>query len=258
MDTCPDDWIALAHRLADIARPVARQYFRTKLDIIAKDDESPVTIADRSIETAMREEIERTFPDHGILGEEHGAVRLDGPAVWVLDPIDGTKAFITGMPLFGTLIACCVDDVPVLGIIDQPIQEERWVGTKGRQSTFNGDPIRVSGKTDLKTATLYSTGPEMFEGTDAEDGFNALRRAVSLTRFGGDCYCHGLLASGFVDLVIEQGLQPYDFCALVPVIEGAGGIMTDWNGDSLSLSSDGRTISAASRELAAAARTHLT
>ncbi len=118
MERCPEEWIALAHRLADIARPIAQQYFRTPLDIVSKADDSPVTIADRSIEAAMRAEIERTFPDHGILGEEYGSTRLDGPAVWVLDPIDGTKAFISGMPLFGTLIACCVDGVPILGVID--------------------------------------------------------------------------------------------------------------------------------------------
>lgn len=254
MDTCPDDWIALAHRLADIARPIAKQYFRTELKIISKDDDSPVTIADRTIEAAMREEIERSFPDHGILGEEHGTVRLDAEAVWVLDPIDGTKAFITGMPLFGTLIACCVAGRPILGIIDQPIQEERWLGAVGQQSTYNGTPIKVSGESNLGNAMLYTTAPEIFEGTDAEARFNDLRRAVALTRFGGDCYCHGLLASGHVDLVVEQGLQTYDYCALAPVIEGAGGTVMDWHGKPLTIASDGTMISAASPALAEAAR----
>ncbi|WP_421882065.1 histidinol-phosphatase [Pacificispira sp.] len=250
---CPQEWIDLAHRLADIARPIARQYFRTPLSIIAKQDDSPVTIADRSIEAAMREEIEKTFPGHGILGEEHGSVRLDAEAVWVLDPIDGTKAFVTGMPSFGTLIACCVAGRPVLGIIDQPIQEERWLGAAGRVSTYNGAEIAVAGRETLAESVLYATGPEMFVGTPEEARFARLRDAMRFTRYSGDCYAYGLLAAGHVDLVVEAQLQPYDYCALAPVIEGAGGTITDWDGKPLSIESDGRVVAAGSTALHRAA-----
>jgi inositol-phosphate phosphatase/L-galactose 1-phosphate phosphatase/histidinol-phosphatase len=255
--TPPDSWIDLAHRLADIARPIARRYFRTSLDIDSKADDSPVTIADRSIEAAMREEIERTFPDHGILGEEYGSVRLDGEAVWVLDPIDGTKAFITGMPTFGTLIAACVDGAPVLGVIDQPISEERWIGATGRPSTLNGAEIKASGVTSLADASLYATAPEMFEGDASEARFAALRAAVASTRYGADCYAYGLLALGCVDLVVERMLQPYDYCALVPVIEGAGGRVRDWSGAPLTIESDGHVLAAATPALQEAAAVHL-
>lgn len=250
---CPQEWIELAHRLADIARPIARQYFRTPLSVISKQDDSPVTIADRSIEAAMREEIEKTFPDHGILGEEHGAVRLDAEAVWVLDPIDGTKAFVTGMPSFGTLIACCRGGRPVLGIIDQPIQEERWLGAAGHPSTYNSAEIAVSGRAELSGAVLYATGPEMFDGTPDEPRFARLRQEMRFARYSGDCYAYGLLASGHVDLVVEAQLQPYDYCALAPVVEGAGGVITDWGGQPLTLESDGRVVAAASTALHRAA-----
>ncbi|MDF1748593.1 MAG: histidinol-phosphatase [Alphaproteobacteria bacterium] len=253
METCPEEWIALAHRLADIARPIAKQFFRTPLDIISKADDSPVTIADRSIEAAMRAEIEKTFPDHGILGEEYGSVRLDGPAVWVLDPIDGTKAFISGMPLFGTLIACCVGGIPVLGIIDQPIQEERWVGANGHATTYNGTPVHTSQKTALAEAIFYTTDADFFLNGPDKAGFLNVKNSVALTRFSADCYAYALIASGSIDLVIEMGLQPYDYCALAPVINGAGGSVTDWDGNPISIHSDGRVIAAANAELREAA-----
>lgn len=245
--TCPREWIDLAHRLADLARPIATQYFRTPLDIVSKADDSPVTIADRTIEAAMREEIEKSFPDHGILGEEHENVRLDAEVVWVLDPIDGTKAFVSGVPTFGTLIACCVDKKPVLGIIDQPIQGERWVGASGHPSTLNGQAIQTAAVGGLKDAILYATAPEMFEGTPAETPFNALRREVAFTRFSGDCYAYGLLAAGHIGLVVEADLQAYDFCALAPVVNGAGGVLTDWENAPVSFTSDGRVVASASQ-----------
>ena len=253
MERCPEEWIALAHRLADIARPIAQQYFRTPLDIVSKADDSPVTIADRSIEAAMRAEIEKTFPDHGILGEEYGSTRLDGPAVWVLDPIDGTKAFISGMPLFGTLIACCVDGVPILGVVDQPIQKERWIGALGYPTTYNGAAVQTSRKSDLTQAIFYTTDADFFLNGPNEAGFLAGKEAAALTRYSADCYAFALIASGSVDLVIETGLKPYDYCALVPVIIGAGGTMTDWNGQRLTIHSDGSVIAASSTDLRDAA-----
>lgn len=235
--------VALANNLADAARPIAARYFRTPVAVDDKADESPVTIADREAETAMRVLLDRYAPQHGIFGEEHGAVRTDAEYVWVLDPIDGTKAFITGLPIFGTLIALLHRGVPVMGIIDQPISKERWFGAAGQGSTLNGQPIKVRACPSLDRAYMYSTAPQMFgEGQAARH--QALAAKTKLFRWGGDCYAYGLLAAGHVDLVVENSLKLYDFAALVPVIKGAGGLITDWNGRELDMNSDGSVIAA--------------
>ncbi len=248
----PAGALALAGRMADAAGAVIRPHFRTGIAIVDKADESPVTIADRDAETAMRRLIEDTFPDHGILGEEHGAVRTDAEFVWVLDPIDGTKAFISGVPVFGTLIALLQGGRPVLGIIDQPISGERWLGAFGHGTTLNGRPVRARPCDRLDRATLFATAPDMFK--DAEiDAFERLRRSVKLTRWGTDCYATAMVASGHGDLVVESSLQSYDFCALVPVIEGAGGIATDWDGRPLRLDSGKRSAIAGDARAHAAA-----
>jgi inositol-phosphate phosphatase / L-galactose 1-phosphate phosphatase / histidinol-phosphatase len=241
-----DAFLTFAQRLADAAGEVIRPYFRKPLAICDKADLSPVTAADREAEETMRALIERHFPEHGILGEEFGGVREDAEFVWVLDPIDGTKSFISGVPLFGTLIALTRNRRPVLGVIDQPISRERWTGASGHPSTLNGAVIRSRACPDLAVATLFATTPGMFKGEDAAS-FARVSAAVKLTRFGADCYAYGLLAAGFVDLVLEGSLKPYDFCAMVPVVEGAGGIATDWQGDGLDLSSDGRILVAGDR-----------
>jgi inositol-phosphate phosphatase/L-galactose 1-phosphate phosphatase/histidinol-phosphatase len=183
------------------------------------------------------------YPSHGILGEEQAPERTDAPFVWVLDPIDGTKAFVTGKPLFGTLIALVHDGRPIVGVIDMPALDERWVGGEGLPSTRNGRPARVRRCAGLETAWLYATSPQMFEGADAA-AFERLRRACYAAIYGADCYAYGLLACGWVDVVCEASLQPYDYCALVPIIEGAGGIITDWEGEPLGLYSDGRVLAA--------------
>ena len=247
-NACPPGAVELAERMADAAGDVLRRYFRTPVAVEDKDDASPVTLADRESEAAMRAMIAAAFPDHGILGEEYGADRTDAEWVWVLDPLDGTRAFITGKPSFGILIALLHRGRPVLGVIDQPILRERWLGVAGRPSTLAGRAIRTRPCSELARAALYATGPEMFEGADAT-AFERLRRAVKLTRFGADCYAYGLLAAGFVDLVVEASLKPYDYCALVPVIEGAGGIITDWRGRPLGLDSDGRVAAAGDARL---------
>lgn len=241
---CPDNLIALAHRMADAAGPIARHYFRTPFSVEAKDDQSPVTVADREVELAIRELIAAECPDHGIIGEEHGSERADAEYVWVIDPIDGTRAFITGMPLFGTLIALLHKGRPILGIIDQPISNERWSGAAGHPTLLNGKPIRARACADLAAASLASTSPDMYDPPENGVPFRRLRAAVRFTRFGGDCYAFGLLASGFIDVVTEAQLKPYDYCALVPVVEGAGGKITDWDGRSLDLRSDGRVLAA--------------
>jgi histidinol phosphatase-like enzyme (inositol monophosphatase family) len=222
---------------------VVRRYFRTPIGVDDKGDASPVTIADREAETAMRAILARDVPDHGVWGEEHGAARMEAEWAWVLDPIDGTKAFITGMPIFGTLIGLLHRGRPVLGIIDQAILDERWLGVAGRPSTFNGRPIATRACDSLAKAYMYSTAPLMFPG-DMEVQHRALADSVKLFRWGGDCYSYGLLASGFADLVVEASLKLHDFCALVPVITGAGGLATDWHGRPLDRMSDGTVLAA--------------
>jgi len=245
--------LALANRLADASGAIIRRHFRRRIKIDEKPDRTPVTLADRAAEAAMRRLIAARFPTHGILGEEYGSARTDADYVWVLDPIDGTKSFISGVPLFGTLIALVHRGRPVLGVIDQPISRERWIGARGRKTALNGKPVKSRACRRLDQATLYATAPEMFGQRDAA-GFARLRRQVKLARFGADCYAYALLASGFIDLVVEADLKPYDFCALVPVIEGAGGIITDWRGKRLGLASDGRVVAAGDKGLAQRAR----
>jgi len=235
--------IAFAGRLADAAGEVLRRYFRAPIAVDSKADETPVTVADREAEQAMRALIEETYPDHGMIGEEFGATREGAEHVWVLDPIGGTKAFITGKPVFGTLIALLTDGAPVLGVIDQPVLHERWVGANGRPTAFNGSAAATRRCAGLADAILNATTPDMFAGEDAVR-FGRLGAAVQATHYGGDCYAYGLLASGFIDLIVEADLKPYDFCALIPVIEGAGGVVTDWQGRALDLHSDGRVVAA--------------
>ena len=245
--------LALANQLADLSGAIIRRHFRRRLKVDEKADHTPVTLADRAAEAAMRRLIAARFPAHGMLGEEYGGVRTDADDVWVLDPIDGTKSFISGVPLFGTLIALTHRGRPVLGVIDQPISGERWVGAQGRRTTLNGKPVKTRACHNLEEATLYATAPDMFGKRDAA-GFARLRRRVALARFGADCYAYALLASGFIDLVAEANLKPYDFCALAPVIEGAGGTITDWRGKPLDLTSDGRVLAAGDKRLARRAR----
>jgi inositol-phosphate phosphatase/L-galactose 1-phosphate phosphatase/histidinol-phosphatase len=241
-----DAFLAFAQRLADAAGEVIRPYFRKPLAVDDKADLSPVTAADRQAEEIMRALIKAHYPEHGILGEEFGRVRDDAEYVWVLDPIDGTKSFISGVPLFGTLIALTRDRRPIIGIIDQPISRERWVGAVGCPTTLNGAAIRCRPCPTLGAATLFATTPDMFDGQDAAS-FARVSAAVKLTRFGADCYAYGLVATGFVDLVLEANLKPYDFCAMVPIVQGAGGVATDWRGGSLGLASDGRLLVAGDR-----------
>ena len=244
---------ALAHRLADAAGEIQRRYFRSPVSVETKADDSPVTIADRESEAVMRELIATAYPGHGILGEEHGRDRIDAEFVWVLDPIDGTKSFITGRPLFGTLIALAHGGRPVVGMIDQSILRERWVGVAGAGSAHNGRPIRVRPCPRLADAVLFATSPTMFKAGAENDAFDRVQKAVRLPMYGGDCYAYGLLAMGFADLVVEASLQPYDFMALAPVIAGAGGLLTDWQGNSLELGSSGQVVAAGDQRVHAEA-----
>ena len=240
--------VSFAARLADAAAAVIAPYYRAAVSVEAKADASPVTIADREAERAMRELIRATYPEHGIAGEEFGAERADAELVWHLDPIDGTKSFIAGRPLFGTLVGLSRAGAPVLGVIDQCISGERWLGRAGESSSWNGQPIRVRSCAGLRDAVLSVTSPRMFGAAEGA-AVARIEDAVRFPVYGGDCYGYGLLAMGFIDLIVEADLDAYDFMALVPVIEGAGGIVTDWQGGPLTGASDGRIVAAGDRRV---------
>lgn len=213
-----------------------------------KSDASPVTVADREIETAMRMLIEKTYSDHGIFGEELGSHNEKAALQWVLDPIDGTRSFIAGYPMFTTLIALVKDDAPVLGVIDQPVLGERWVGAHGQKTTKNGMPVQSRHNAALSNAVLSTTSTYYFSSEQAE-AFARLREQCAYNTLEGDAYSYAQIASGRIDMVVDARLKPYDFCALVPVIERAGGVITDWTGKPVTLSSKGDVIAAANREL---------
>ena len=238
----PSD-ITLAARLADAAGAAIRPFYRDDFVHEAKGDASPVTEADRAAEAAMRAILDAECADDAIIGEEYGEKPGTSGRTWVLDPIDGTVSFMAGRPIFGTLIAMMQDGFPVLGIIDQCISGERWMGAAGRETTLNGTPVRTRACRDLSEAVLASTGPQYFDDHSGEH-FMALAAKTAHKRmvWGGDCYNYGLLASGHIDLVVESGLKLYDIAALVPIVEGAGGLMCDWNGDPLHSGSAGDVI----------------
>lgn len=238
MSVVCDHLLDLAQRCADAAGAVARRHYRTPVAVDVKADSSPVTIADREVETAIRTILEAERPDDGILGEEHGSRDLNAEYVWVIDPIDGTKSFITGRPLFTTLIALLHRGVPVMGIIDQPVTGDRWIGINGRQTTLNGQPVTTRSCPDIALATQAATMP--FHQVE----FAMTQASSRYMVWGGDAYAFGLLASGFIDLMVEAGLQPYDWAALVAVIEGAGGVITDWEGQPLRLGCNGNVVAA--------------
>lgn len=242
-EACPAHMAALAERLADAGAAVIRRYFRTPVAVDDKADSSPVTVADREAERMIRAVLDQQRPQDGVVGEEYGAVRADAEWVWVIDPIDGTKSFITGRPIFGSLIALLHRGKPVLGVIDQPIVNDRWVGVAGRQTLHNGKPAKVRPCAAAAAAVLGTTSPDLFPGDDYA-AFRRVAGAVKTSVYGGDCYNYGLLASGYFDLVVESGLKLYDFAALVPVVNGAGGVMTDWRGQPLSQESAGDVIAA--------------
>ncbi|MEY4722383.1 MAG: hypothetical protein RIQ46_2108 [Pseudomonadota bacterium] len=238
-----DDDIALAHRLADAAAEAVRPHFRNGVSAERKGDATPVSLADRAAEEAMRAILRDHAPDDTVIGEEFAATAGTSGRSWVLDPIDGTTSFLAGRPIFGTLVALVVDGWPVLGLIDQPILRERWVGATGRQTTFNGLAAHTRPCRELADATLATTGPHYFDDHDGGH-FMALAARTDHRRMimGGDCYNYALLASGHVDIVCEAGLKLHDWAALVPVIEGAGGIMCDWSGDPLHAGSTGHVL----------------
>lgn len=228
--------VAFAERLANASRSILRENLRKPVTARAKGDASPVTEVDRAIESRLREMIAEAFPHDGVLGEEFGAEHADAERVWVLDPIDGTIAFMVGLPAYGSLIALCVDQVPVLGIIDQPVTGDRWLGVAGRSTTRNGNPVQTRACAALGDAVVCTTSPEYYHGAD-RIAFERFSSATRWTVYGGNCYVFGTLACGYADVALEALVGPYDYCALVPVVTGAGGMMSDWKGAPLLLDS---------------------
>lgn len=237
-----------AVRIAHEASAVAMQYFRAPLDIIEKADDSPVTVADRETESYIRAELAKVFPDHAIFGEEHGiSGSLDGPS-WIIDPIDGTRSFITGSPLFGMLIGHLDGDLPQLGLVQMPALGETFVGQRGGSAECNGAPIHCRPTTRLDQAMVYINEAErIFSHNPAL--FGRLCRIGHTRRMAYDCYPHAMVAAGRIDAVVDFGLEPYDYLPLVSLVEAAGGVMTDWEGAALTLHSDGRVVTAATPDL---------
>ncbi len=243
--TIDDKLVSFAHRLADASGAVIRPYFRQRIDVSHKPGKGvfdPVTEADRGGEKAIRAIIDRERPEDGILGEEFGEKRGTNGLRWILDPVDGTRAFITGRHEWGSLIALEKDEVPVLGMIDQPVLGERFLGVHGRTVLIEGEkrtPLRVRECADLKDATLCATDPSQYFSPEQQAGFARVKTAARLTRYCGDCYLFAVLAMGFVDVVIEANFSRWDIAALIPIVEGAGGIITAWDGGDCR---DGKTI----------------
>lgn len=235
-------------QLANASGSALMRHFRHLPSVEAKADASPVTIADREAEAAMRALIMQHFPEHGIFGEEGERYLPDAQYQWVLDPIDGTRPFIAGYPTFTTLIALAEHGVPLIGAIHQPVLGELWIGGTGKTSTLNGAPIHVRNCEGLGKAIIATTSMPYFSD-DEVVLFEEVCACAAQTIAGGDAYAYAMLATGQLDAVIDAQLKPYDFAALVPVIEGAGGIITDWAGNRPTLGSDGRIIAAASTAL---------
>jgi myo-inositol-1(or 4)-monophosphatase len=247
---------SFAEELAHVAGQTILPYFRRPIEVENKLGDGgfdPVTEADRAAEEAISACIKARYPDHGILGEEYGKTAGRSPLTWVLDPIDGTRAFMCGMAQWGTLIALNDGERPILGVLDQPYTKERWIGFGGKAHlrTFSGlSPIRTRVCSTLEKATLTTTSPTGYFSDVEQAAFFSLADRARLTRYGGDCYAYGLLALGMIDVIVESTLKPWDIQALIPIIEGAGGVVTTWNdGDA---SQGGRIVACGDRNLHAA------
>jgi histidinol-phosphatase len=250
------DFVAFVDELAAVSGETILPFFRTALSVGDKGRPGsfdPVTAADHAAETAMRALIRRTFPDHGIIGEEFGKERADAEYVWVLDPIDGTKSFISGMPAWGTLIALMRAGEPVFGIMNQPFTRERFSGDGGKayyRGPAGARDLRVRPCARLSEAVLFTTSPLLMNASDRES-FGRVETKVRLSRYGGDCYAYCMVAAGHVDLVIETELKPYDVLPLLPIVTGAGGVITSWDGGAPH--AGGRVIAAGDKRVHAAA-----
>jgi histidinol-phosphatase len=254
------DFEAFVDELATLSGTAIMPFFRTALGVEDKSRGAafdPVTEADRAAEAAIRHRIRAVFPSHGVLGEEYGSDRLDAEFVWVLDPIDGTKTFIAGMPSWGTLIGLLRNGQPCYGMMHQPFTRERFSGDGG-SAKYRGPggerALRTRSCARLSDAILYTTTPRLMEPAERRR-FEVIEEGVRLSRYGGDCYAYCMLAAGFIDMVIEANLEPYDIVALIPIIEGAGGVITTWDGGPAQ--AGGQIVAAGDSRLHAAALTVL-
>lgn len=246
----PPDLIAFAHHLADEARRITLSHFRKPLNPEWKADASPVTLADRETERHLRTLIAKHYPEHAILGEEEGASG-ESSWRWILDPIDGTRSFMAGFPVYAVLIALYQHDIPLINIIDMPALDERFAATLDAQTTFNGNIVH-SRDVPLCDAILYSSSPDMF--TPAQfTRRETLAKQCAQSRYGGDAYLYAMVAAGWIDIVIEADMKPHDFMPLVLIVEQAGGIITDWQGNPLHSGSNGEILACATPTLHAQA-----
>lgn len=241
-----DEWSAFADLLATESRTLLAPGMGLRPTVEVKPDRSLVTELDRRLETRLRELIVARYPHHGILGEEDEPARLDADLVWILDPIDGTAAFIAGVPVYGTLIALAHEGVPVIGIIDQPATGDRWIGVAGRPTTHSGRPCATRPCPALSEAIVSASNPDFFSESE-RPALDALRARTRWRIYGGCCMSYGLLASGRTDLAIDTKLQVYDYAPFRPIIEGAGGCITDWQGAPLTLASGPQVLAAGDR-----------
>lgn len=243
--------VAAVRDALEVAGTIALRYFRRPVAVDIKADSSPVTLADREAEQAIRDLLAARFPEHGIYGEEQG--RTDGSGgTWVIDPIDGTKSFLLGNPLFGCLVGFVEAGRVRAGGLAMPALAETWLAADGMPTQLNGKPVGTRACTELQNASLLTSSPDFFDA-DELPRFEAVSKQVRFRRFGGDCYTYAMLAGGWCDLVIESSLYPFDILPLVPIIEQAGGIVSDWQGNSLGLDSGGQVIAASTPVLHAAA-----
>jgi histidinol phosphatase-like enzyme (inositol monophosphatase family) len=243
-----DELVAFAEFLADEARSILREANAAPTDIQYKADASPVTDLDRRIEAHIRTFIDERYPQHGILGEEHGSRDLDADLVWVLDPIDGTAPFIAGIPVYGTLIGLARQGRPFIGVIDHPATDDRWVGVAGRFARHNGRPARTRRCELLEDAFVTNSNPDYFDA-DEMRAFTALKSRVRYVQYGGSCYAYAMLASGRTDIGLDAKFDPFDVFAPAAVIEGAGGIVTDWSGKAIDLEWRGQILAAGCAEM---------
>jgi inositol-phosphate phosphatase / L-galactose 1-phosphate phosphatase / histidinol-phosphatase len=253
--------LPLAYQLADIADRICKQGLAEQqaqaLHTEKKADKTFVTALDLAIEKEQRALINSAFPEHGILGEEHQAVGLDRPWVWTLDPIDGTMAYVCGMPVYSTLISLCYESTPVLGLMHFPATQERWVGVAGQPSTLNGHVCRVRTQRALSDAVMSASSPDFFKTPSEQKCLANLVTQTAWRVYGGAAMSYGRLANGQTDLALDAGLHIYDYAPMIPIIQGAGGIITDWAGKPLNLGSGSQVLASSHRHLHDQARAHL-
>lgn len=243
-----NDYLNFANKLADEAGFISMDYWRTSIDVDDKSHNNPVTIADRNAELKIRSMIEKEYPDHGILGEEFDSINPDAEFVWVIDPIDGTHIFIGGHKDFGNLISLTQNKKPIIGIINCPAHKERWVGVKNQNSTINNQPSKTSSVTSIEDAYFLTSGL-YFNEPHLKNAVEKIKHKVRYYRYSGSCYMFGMVASGLIDFVIEDSLKVHDYMALVNIIEGAGGKITDKFGNEITRDSKGSCIASANEKL---------